>query len=165
MIDHIVFDIDGTLTDGGIIISDCGRELKRFHVRDGQIIAFLPSIGFTTIFLTGRTSEVTRIRANELGVKVVMQGVSDKAATLQKYMNTNKIDKKRIAYVGDDLNDYAAMSLCAFKACPSDAAIEIRQICNYVSVNKGGDGAARDICEYILKCQNQLASFINQYMR
>jgi len=165
MIDHIIFDIDGTLTDGGIIISSDGSESKRFHVRDGQIISILPNIGFTTIFLTGRTSEVTTIRAKELGIKVVMQGISDKATTLQNYINDNALNKSQIAYIGDDINDYVAMNLCSFKACPADADIEIKQICDYISTKQGGYGAARDICEHLLKSQNQFELFIKLHKR
>ena len=154
MIDHIVFDVDGTLTDGGLLLSDAG-ELKRFDVKDGLIIAALPKLGYTTIFLTGRRSDVTSLRAAELGISLVVQGVSDKAAVLRTIFDEKGVDGKRFAYIGDDLNDYEAMKLCSFRACPVDAVQEIKELCNYVSYAKAGYGAARDVCEQLLRKQNQ----------
>jgi len=163
MISHIIFDVDGTLTDGGIIISSNGVESKRFNVKDGQIIALLPKLGFTTIFLTGRTSELTCQRAKELGISVLLQGISNKAEVLANYMAENSLEREHVAYVGDDLNDYAAMKLCGFSACPSDAVPEIRNHCDYVSAMAGGYGAARDICEHILRTQNQYEQFLELF--
>ncbi|MCL2360836.1 MAG: HAD hydrolase family protein [Defluviitaleaceae bacterium] len=164
MIDHIIFDVDGTLTDGGIIISSDGVETKRFHVRDGQIIGVLPSLEYTTVFLTGRKSELTQLRAKELKISCVLQGISDKAETLGNYMKQNSLCGNRIAYIGDDINDYAAMQLCGFSACPADAPDFIRNYCDYVSMEKGGYGAARDICEHLLRMQNQYEQFVKLFV-
>ena len=155
MIDHIIFDIDGTLTDGGIIISSNGVESKAFQAKDGLLMRVLPKLGFTTIMLTGRKSDLTVIRAEDLCISVVIQGVDYKKEVLCDYLAKHNLSPERFAYIGDDLNDYAAMKLCGFKACPADAVREIRDICDYVSKKKGGDGAARDICEYLLRKQHQ----------
>jgi len=163
MITHIVFDIDGTLTDGGIILSSDGIETKRFHVQDGQIINALSRIGIVTMFLTQRNSELTTRRASELNVTVVMQGVQNKADTLIDYFNENELNGNQFAYVGDDMNDYAAMKLCKFKACPIDAVDAIRDLCDYVSTERGGYGAVRDICEHLLRQQSQYDDFLNLY--
>ncbi|MCL2499452.1 MAG: HAD-IIIA family hydrolase [Defluviitaleaceae bacterium] len=163
MIDHIVLDVDGTLTDGKIIISNHGEEIKNFHVRDGQIIIALPKLGYHLLIITGRTSKITEIRANELKINTVLQGVQNKEKTLNDYFKMNYITGDRFAYIGDDLNDYSAMKLCAFKACPADAVTEIRGLCDYVSVRKGGQGAVREICEYLLQKQNQYESFLQLF--
>ena len=163
MIDHIVFDVDGTLTDGGIIISSDGVESKRFNVRDGQIMVMLPQIGFTTIFLTGRNSELTSIRAAELHISVVIQNAHNKAEVLHNFFDINGLTGDQFAYVGDDINDYAAMKLCSFKACPLDAANEIKKLSDYISPNKGGHGAVRDICEHLLHKQNVHGKFIERF--
>lgn len=155
MIDHIVFDIDGTLTDGSITISDNGMESKAFQAKDGLLMRMLPKLGFITIFLTGRRSELTEIRAEDLCISVVIQGVSDKKTALGDYMREHNLCGERFAYVGDDLNDHAAMQMCGFKACPADAAKEIQEICDYISAKKGGHGAVRDFCEYLLRKQHQ----------
>jgi len=151
LINHIIFDVDGTLTDGGITFSDNGVESKQFQAKDGLLVRMLPRLGFTTMIITGRDSKLTQMRADDLQMSVVIQGVKDKEATLLNYMKENNLKKEQFAYIGDDLNDYTAMKLCGFCACPADATKEIRDICDYVSTYNGGHGAVRDICELILK--------------
>ena len=163
MIDHIIFDVDGTLSDGGITICDDGVECKQFQAKDGLLIRMLPKLGFTTIIITGRKSELTKIRANDLHISVLLQGVDDNEAVLKKYFAEHNINGERFAFIGDDLNDYMVMQLCAFKACPSDAVKEIRNICDYISSEKGGHGAVRDICEFILQKQNQYLEFLSLF--
>ena len=163
MIDHIVFDVDGTLTDGGITISDSGVESKTFQAKDGLLTRVLPKLGFTTMIITGRDSRLTNIRAEDLRISVLIQGVDDKATVLKQYFTKNRLTRERFAYIGDDLNDYAAMKLCGFKACPDDAAVEIRAICDYVSPRNGGHGAVRDICEHILKKEGKYSELLNFY--
>jgi 3-deoxy-D-manno-octulosonate 8-phosphate phosphatase (KDO 8-P phosphatase) len=85
----------------------------------------------------------------------VIQGVKDKAVALRDYMNEHNLNGDRFAYVGDDLNDYTAMQMCGFKACPADAAEEIRNICDFVSTKKGGHGAVREFCDHLLQKQEQ----------
>jgi len=163
MIDHIIFDVDGTLTDGGIIISGNGVESKQFQAKDGLLIRVLPKLGFTTMIITGRNSELTKIRADDLHISTVFQGIDDKAEIIRRYIAENGLDGSRFAYIGDDLNDYEVMKLCIFKACPADATKEIRDLCDYVSTEKGGHGAARDICEYLLRRQNQYENFLKLF--
>jgi len=164
MIDHIVLDVDGTLTDGGIFISSDGVETKQFQSKDGLLVRVLPRLGFTTIFLTGRRSELTEIRAKDLQISVVIQGVKSKWATLGDYMKKHDLSGERFAYIGDDLNDCAAMKLCAFRACPADAAKEVRELCDYVSPFNGGHGAVRDICEKLLKEAGKWNEVINIFI-
>ena len=163
MIDHIVFDVDGTLTNGGITVSNNGIESKQFQAKDGLLIRMLPKLGFTTIMLTGRKSELTTTRAKDLDISAVFQGVSDKAAVLKSYLSEHALDGSRFAYIGDDLNDYAAMCMCAFTACPADATKEIRALCDYVSPMNAGQGAARDICEHILHDQGRYADMLGLF--
>ncbi|MCL2749549.1 MAG: HAD hydrolase family protein [Coriobacteriia bacterium] len=164
MIDHIIFDIDGTLTDGGIYISSNGVEVKRFQAKDGLLVRMLPRVGFTTMIMTGRNSELTSIRAEDLCISEVLQGINDKEAALRDYFKKHKLSGERFAFIGDDLNDYEAMKLCAFKACPADATKEIRDICDYVSTEKGGSGAVREICEYLLREQGKYESFLGIFI-
>jgi 3-deoxy-D-manno-octulosonate 8-phosphate phosphatase (KDO 8-P phosphatase) len=163
MIDHIIFDVDGTLTDGGIIISDDGTESKVFQAKDGLLIRELPKLGFTTMIITGRESELTKIRADDLDITVIMQGVKNKEEALKAYLSEHGLTGESFAYIGDDLNDYKAMTLCAFKACPADAVEEIREISDYISIKCGGIGACRDICEYLLRKQGQYEGFLRLF--
>ena len=162
-ITHIVFDVDGTLTDGSITISSNGVESKDFQAKDGIIVRELPKLGFTTMFLTGRDSELTNIRAKDLKISEVVQGVLNKEEILRGYMAKHHLSGKQLAYIGDDVNDYVAMSLCAFKACPADAVSEIKSICDYVSSFNGGDGAVRDICEHLLHCLGKYKEFLDLF--
>ena len=160
MIDHIVLDVDGTLTDGGITISSDGTESKCFQAKDGLILRAMPRLGFTTMVITGRASELTAVRAEDLAISVVYQGVADKAAVLGAYLAERGLDGSSVAYIGDDLNDCAAMRLCALRACPADAAAEVRALCGYVSPLKAGHGAVRDVCEHILREQGQYGDML-----
>ena len=137
-------------------------EIKKFGIKDGAILKPLPKLGIETVFLTGRDSEATKRRAADLNV-VAIQGVEDKRAVLSELLTERKIKYEQCAYIGDDLNDYAAMKMCGFKACPADAVVEIREICDYVSPYRGGHGAVRDICEYILKKGDKYDAFLTVY--
>ena len=146
----LVLDVDGTLTDGAILYGNGNVEFKAFNVKDGIIIKTLPKLGIETVILTGRVSEAVERRARELGVQAI-QGADDKAEALGELVAKRGIGMENCAYIGDDLNDYAAMQICGFKACPADAAPEIKGLCDYVSSKDGGFGAVRDVCEVLLK--------------
>ena len=155
----LILDVDGTLTDGSITYGE-GTELKTFNAKDGLILKALPKLGIEVIFLTGRKSEAVARRAAELGVEAV-QCVDDKLTVLKSILTGRGIAPGQCAYIGDDLNDYAAMSICSFKACPADAVAEIRGICDYVSQCKGGHGAVREICEEVLRRAGKYEGFIS----
>jgi len=159
----IVLDVDGTLTDGGIAYDSAGAESKVFSAKDGLILKALPKLGIHVIFLTGKSSAIVEKRGKELDARHILQGVSDKKSTLISYADQHGIDLKAAAYIGDDLNDYAAMKLCGFKACPADAAVEILDICDYVSQCHGGHGAVRDICEYIIREEGKYREFLKLF--
>jgi 3-deoxy-D-manno-octulosonate 8-phosphate phosphatase (KDO 8-P phosphatase) len=147
----IIFDVDGTLTDGSIILDSVGNEIKKFSAKDGQVMRVLPKLGMKTAILSGRASGAVKRRGEDLKMDAVLQDTPDKVDTLRQYLTQVGIDAEHTAYIGDDLNDYAAMRICGFKACPSDATQEIRDICDYVSPYAGGHGAVRDIIECLLK--------------
>ena len=159
----VILDVDGTLTDGGIYISSDGTEIKQFQAKDGLIVRLLPKFGIQTFILTGRDSKLTQIRANDLNISFVIQGVNNKADTLARVMAEYNMQPHQTAYIGDDLNDYAAMKQCGFKACPFDAAEEIKAISDYVSPYSGGHGAVRDICEHILKKDGKYHALLTMY--
>ena len=158
----LILDVDGTLTDGTLYYGGDNIELKAFNTRDGAILKPLRLLGIDVVFLTGRESEAVKRRASDLGV-VAVQGVDDKLAALRELLERHGISPDQCAYIGDDLNDYAAMSICGFKACPADAVSEIRGICDYVSPYNGGHGAVRDVCEHILKREGKYAEFLGLY--
>lgn len=158
----LILDVDGTLTDSNILYGDNHIEIKAFNTKDGLILKVFPRLGIPVIFLTGRNSEAVSRRAADLGAMAV-QGVDNKPEELQGLFVRYDIKSEECAYIGDDLNDFPAMRICGFKACPADAAEEIRDICDYISPYKGGYGAVRDICEYMLRQNGRYDDFLRMF--
>lgn len=157
-IKYIVFDVDGTLTDGKLYIGANGELFKAFHVKDGCAIHdILPSYGIIPVVMTARKSEIVENRCKELNIKECYQGVRDKRKKLIELAERWDIkpDSKgvfgQIAYVGDDIIDLSCMQICGFAACPNDAVKEVRESVNYVSIENGGEGAVREIVEKIVE--------------
>lgn len=146
----VVLDVDGTLTDGGIYYDSDGNEIKRFDVKDGLGIKVAMSAGLKFAILTGRQSAMVRRRAEELGIQYLLEGIQKKAPALMELSEETGISLSEMAYIGDDWNDLQAMMLTGFKACPSDAAEEIKAVADYISVHSGGHGAVREcICKLL----------------
>jgi 3-deoxy-D-manno-octulosonate 8-phosphate phosphatase (KDO 8-P phosphatase) len=162
MIKSIIIDVDGTMTDGGIYYDDNGNEMKKFNTKDAAGFFTAKACGIQTVIITGRSSFATERRMKELHASVVEQGIVNKVEYIQQYMEKNHIQKKELAYIGDDLNDYSGMKLAGFVACPADAAWEIIQIADYVSEKNGGEGVVRDVITHILKKRGQWEQAIQQ---
>lgn len=146
----LVMDVDGTLTDGGIYMGNHGEVMKRFDVKDGYAIRhILPEQGIIPIVITGRQSDIVKMRCEELGIKELVQGSQDKTADMLQILEKLDISAENTAYIGDDLNDLECMKLAGYKACPADAVDEVQVVCDYVSNKKGGEGAVRDIVEHM----------------
>ena len=151
----LIMDVDGTLTDGHIYISPSGEMMKSFNVKDGYGIAnILPEKGIVPVIITGRISDIVKMRCEELGIKEIYQGVNDKVKLLKSLLE--KLDE--VAYIGDDLNDFECMMAIknagGLIGCPSDAIKEIIDISDFVSEKSGGNGAVRDFIEWIIKKRN-----------
>ena len=143
----IILDVDGTLTDGKIHISNSGEIFKSFNVKDGHGITKAINSGITIAIITGRKSQIVNKRANELGIQEVFQGVSDKQDILLKLSHKYNCSTNNIIYIGDDENDVDSMRLCGYSACPNDAVDEIKSIVDFVSKFDGGYGAVREIID------------------
>lgn len=151
MIKLIVMDVDGTLTDGSIYYNDNGIETKKFNVKDAAGILSAQALGKECMLLTGRRSMAVEMRAKDLGIRYVCQGVNNKELFLENFIYEHNVNKMEILYIGDDLNDVKAMKLAGFVGCPADAAIEVIDMADYVSVYNGGCGAVRDVIFRFLK--------------
>lgn len=149
-IKYLVLDVDGTLTDSGVIYDEHGNEFKRFSTKDGQGFNLAHAGGIKILVMTGRECKATIRRMEELKTDYIFQNVKDKEQFLKEFMKSNNISKEEVAYIGDDLNDYKAMKLCGFVACPFESAREIKEISDYISHVKAGYGAMRDVVEFIL---------------
>lgn len=150
-------DVDGTMTDGKIYMGEKGELFKAFDIKDGYgIHEILPAHCVRTVIMTGRKSEIVSNRARELEIDLVLQNVKDKAVALKKVAAEFKCDMERIAYMGDDMIDKDAMLLCGVTGCPADATIKIKEMADFISDKKGGEGAVRDFIEW-LSDKNYLA--------
>lgn len=147
----LVTDVDGVLTNGGIIYGQGELELKIFNVKDGYICQHLLAAGIKLAIITGRWSDVVERRALELKFNYVVQGVSDKLTELKKIQEKEALTPEEIAYMGDDLNDLDAMNYVGVSAAPNDAFDYIKSEVDFVCSRNGGDAAFREFADLILK--------------
>lgn len=161
----IVFDVDGVLTTGQLVFGPSGEELKVFHSQDGLGISAARRAGLKTAIITGRWTPMVELRAAELRIDAVCQGVIDKLGALQELVKKYDITMEQVAYVGDDLNDLAAMKNVGLPCAVGNAVPEVKEIARYVAVRSGGSGAAREIIEMILKAQEKWAGIVAAYLQ
>ncbi|WP_353662795.1 HAD-IIIA family hydrolase [Hydrogenimonas sp. SS33] len=151
MIRLVVLDVDGCMTDGRIVYTDEGDEIKAFNVKDGFAIANWIAMGRDVAIITGRRSKIVERRAKELGVHHLYQGVRDKYAKLEELCEKLGIGMENVAMIGDDLNDYRILKACAISFVPSDANHYVMDIADVVLSRKGGDGAVREMLELLIR--------------
>ena len=149
MIRYLIMDVDGTLTDGKIYMGSSGEVMKAFSIKDGYAIAHLSEKGIEPVILTGRNSKIVANRAEELSIKRVYQGISDKEQFLRELIRDSSLDAEQIAYIGDDDNDLACMKLCGCIGCPADASQNVKRVAHFVSDYVGGSGAVRQFIDWI----------------
>lgn len=151
----LLTDCDGCLTDGGMYYSEKGDELKKFNTRDGLGLGLLRNEGVITGIITGENVELNRRRAKKLRLDILEPGCRDKALALRKYCADYSISLENVCFIGDDRVDIPALEIVGFACCPADAMPEVKQVADYISPLKGGEGAVRDICEKILKSRQE----------
>jgi len=144
------FDVDGVLTDGRIYYSGDGDAMKAFDVRDGMGIRMLQEAGIEVAIITSRKADSVRLRAEDLGIRYLMQGKSDKLAALKSLLKKTGIAARSTAFLGDDLVDLTVMRHCGFAATVPGAPAVLKRHARYVTRATGGRGAAREFCEMIL---------------
>lgn len=145
----LAMDVDGTMTDGSINISEEGEIFKKFNVKDGYGIKLLLKNNIVPAIVTGRCSKIVEIRAKELGVVEVYQSVKNKVDVMRELGRKYSIDMSEMAYIGDDLNDLSALSCVGFPFCPCDAVDDVKKT-SMVLQSAGGTGAVRECVEHIL---------------
>ena len=150
----LLLDVDGVLTDGGIYIDNRGVETKRFDVRDGQGITLLQRAGIEVGFITGRFSNIVRVRARELGVKIVYQRVEKKLEVYQRVKQRSGLKDDSIAYVGDDIADVPILRQTGLAIVVRDAWPGVKQHADYVTRADGGRGAVREVVGLLLMAQD-----------
>ncbi|MGQ0751698.1 MAG: KdsC family phosphatase [Betaproteobacteria bacterium] len=158
-----VFDVDGVLTDGTLYYSDSGAEIKAFHVRDGQGLKMLQESGVRTAIVTSRRSNAVALRARDLGIELLFQGVADKLHTCRGLFAELALEPEAVAYIGDDLVDLPVMALCGLAATVPEAPVAVRRKAHYITEARGGHGAAREFCEFIMHAQGTLEALMLRY--
>lgn len=149
----LIFDVDGVLTDGSLFYGDDGQEYKAFNSRDGHGIKMLRDSGVETAILTGRSSQVVLHRARNLGITRIVQGAHDKLAAFQAMLAETGLAAGQVAYMGDDLVDLPVLRRCGLACTVPDAPAEVRARAHYVAQAGAGRGAAREVCELIMRAQ------------
>lgn len=150
----VIIDVDGTLTDGRIVIGDNGKEIKFFYAKDGLGIKLLQNAGLDVVICSGRISKATEFRCRELNIDQIYQGITDKGIWLGNYMQEKNLKKENLAYIGDDLSDIPAMKNTAWSVSVSDAADKVKLVSDFTTNKSGGKGAVREAIEFLLKEKN-----------
>lgn len=158
------FDVDGVLTDGTIYYSDEGTELKAFNVRDGLGLKLLGQAGVELALVSGRRSAAVAARAAELGIAGLHQGVDDKLALFERLRTARGLPPRACGFMGDDLPDLPVLLRCGFAATVPGAPEALRSRVHYVTRAAGGHGAAREVCELILRAKGALDAALARYL-
>jgi 3-deoxy-D-manno-octulosonate 8-phosphate phosphatase (KDO 8-P phosphatase) len=160
----LLFDVDGVLTDGSILVHADGSESKQFNIRDGAGIVWAQRAGLRVGLLSARLADATSVRASQLGITIVVQGASNKLAGYDQILADHGLTDQQVGYMGDDLQDLPVLRRAAFSAAPADAAPEVRAAVQWVSASGGGHGAARECIEHVLRAQGIWRSAVADYL-
>lgn len=150
-----VLDVDGVLTNGGLILYPDGKFLRQMNAKDGYAIKLAIHHGYKIAIITGGREENIKTRLKNLGVHEVFLGANNKLPILKDFITTYALKSEQIVYMGDDIPDLESLAHVGFSCCPNDASYDVKKICDYVSQKKGGEGCVRDIIEQTLKVNNQ----------
>jgi 3-deoxy-D-manno-octulosonate 8-phosphate phosphatase (KDO 8-P phosphatase) len=165
MIELIVLDVDGTLTDGKITYTSNGDELKSFDVADGLAIAvWTKKFGKKAAIITGRNSSIVERRAKELNITHLHQGIKNKQEVLENILKEERLSWSQVAAIGDDLNDYNMLKKVGLSFTPANGTHYLKKFVNVVCKNKGGEGAVREMLEYIFKEESLEEEFLNAWL-
>jgi 3-deoxy-D-manno-octulosonate 8-phosphate phosphatase (KDO 8-P phosphatase) len=159
----LVMDVDGVLTDGTVMINGDGSEGKLFNLLDGLGIRIWQRAGLKVALLSGRFSQATKCRAEQLEVDYCLQDCFEKLPVLKKLLEDSDISANRTAYIGDDLLDLPAIKYVGFGVAVANAVDEVKEEANYITKRRGGDGAVREVIEYILKTAGKWEELMKRY--
>jgi len=154
-VNTFIFDYDGVLTDGTVILQEDGEAIRTANVKDGYALQLAVKLGFAVAIISGGYSPSMRKRFEALQIKDFFLGVANKLEVLKKYLHDNNIKPAQVLYMGDDIPDYHAMKEVGIACCPADAVPEIKSISHYISIKNGGKGCVRDVIEQTLKVQDK----------
>ena len=160
-INTFVFDVDGVLTDGSILLLENGLQARQMNIKDGLGLQMAVKNGYKVIILSGAASEPVINRFRYLGIEEIHLGVSDKFYFLELFIQQNGLQWDKVLYMGDDLPDVEVLKRVGLSCCPVDAAVEVKQVSKYISPLRGGYGCVRDVIEKVLKLNNHWKYYPN----
>ena len=159
----LVLDVDGVMTDGGILLDDRGVESKRFHVRDGTGIKIWRKLGCEVALISGRRGNVVQHRARELGIPHVVQGADDKSEVFLRLLSDLRLDAAATAVLADDLPDVPMLRLAGYPMAVADAVCEVRDLARFTTSRPGGSGAVREAIEHLIRARGQWDRALHLY--
>ena len=163
-IDLIVLDVDGTMTNSQITYSQNGDEIKSFNVKDGLAIVSWMKLGKRVAIITGRKSPIVEKRARELHIEYFYQGIDDKMAKLNELLERLDITMDSVATIGDDLNDYKMLKASKISFVPQDASEFVEKIATVTLMNRGGEGAVREMIEYLISKEGLKEKYLDLWV-
>jgi 3-deoxy-D-manno-octulosonate 8-phosphate phosphatase (KDO 8-P phosphatase) len=161
----LILDVDGVLTDGRLFFDDQGKEYKCFHARDGHGIKLLRQTGVEVAVISGRKSNSVSLRMKSLGVEHVYQGHENKIAALAEIMKKTSLKPEQVAHIGDDLLDLPVMTRVGLSIAVSDANDAVKDYADWCTKTAGGQGAVREVCDFIMQSQGTFDNILNHYMQ
>lgn len=150
----ILLDVDGVLTNGNLLLTESGEQLRQFNIKDGYALQLAVKRGIKIAALSGARSKGVEHRLRGLGIQDVFLGLDSKVEVYQNYLAQNNLASEEVLFMGDDMPDLQVMTIVGLAVCPADAVEEIKAISHYISPKNGGEGCVRDIVEKVLKIQN-----------
>lgn len=160
----LLLDVDGILTNGAIIYTDQGEEIKAFHIQDGLGLKLLQKAGIEAGVITARDSAMVRQRAEELGLAHIYQGVSDKLMVYEQLLTRHRIQPEEIAYMGDDWLDLPLLTRVGLAATVADAVPEVKEVVHFITTRGGGQGAVREVCALLLEAQGKRQELLRPFL-
>ncbi|PXW29313.1 KdsC family phosphatase [Paraburkholderia caballeronis] len=158
----MIFDVDGVLTDGGLMFTGAGDTMKVFNSLDGHGAKLLREAGIDTAIITGRRSEIVAARAKELKITHLFQGVEDKRVAFEQLLADTGVEREACGYMGDDWPDLGVMLQCGFATAPANAHPDVLERVHWVSERRGGNGAVRELCDLVLRAQGRYDALLAQ---
>ena len=150
-----IFDVDGVLTDGNVILESSGEMVRTMHTKDGYALQHAVKKGYHIVIISGGSSFMVKKRLEGLGIEYIYLGKDQKLPVLNEHLKKHNISLNQVLYMGDDIPDLPCLKMVGISSCPKDASVEVREVCDYISHINGGKGCVRDVLEQTMRIQNK----------
>ena len=150
-----IFDVDGVLTDGSVILESSGEMVRTMHTKDGYALQHAVKKGYHIVIISGGSSVMVKKRLESLGIEHIYLGKDHKLPVLNEHLQKHNISINQVLYMGDDIPDLPCLKEVGVSSCPNDSSVEVREVCDYISHINGGKGCVRDVLEQTMRIQNK----------